>query len=438
MEKINGEWYMSCCEKSDPNLLKTADDLLALLRVIGFLPLFAGGITGFSVEERTLVSSWWSGDIQSDPWEWRIALAGHPEVAYGKFFDKKAGFIHKDFFPIFANYRRNGYDFDSLVDEGLAKHRAGKIMDVFELNEEAVGKEIMSNELKEKAGFGKDGGEKNFDGVLTELQMQTYLIVSDFRQRINKKGEPFGWHIAAMGTPETKWGYDFISSKYNEEPSASWEKIVAQIHSFFPYADERQMQKILGIKYPGADASPVKPQKKAVSKTSKPLWPENLLKEIGNVPLTLNEDQMEGLRYAISTLSKREQNVIRQYFEESLTHKEISDTAGVSTSRIGQLKMKALRRLRHSTRSDLIRYGLHGRNPKTHESVAALAASPLLKSILANAGLRTMEQVEALIREEPKKLLQLRGFGEKTRAEFLFILDAAGIDTSTIKGLLKK
>ena len=429
---------MSCCEKSDPNLLKTADDLLALLRVIGFLPLFAGGITGFSVEERTLVSSWWSGDIQSDPWEWRISLAGHPEVAYGKFFDKKAGFIHRDFFPVFANYRRNGYDFDALSDEGLAKHRAGKIMDVFELNEEAVGKEIMSNELKEKAGFGKDGGEKNFDGVLTELQMQTYLIVSDFRQRINKKGEPFGWHIAAMGTPETKWGYDFISSKYNEEPSASWEKIVAQIHSFFPYADERQMQKILGIKYPGADASPVKPQKKAVSKTSKPLWPENLLKEIGNVPLTLNEDQMEGLRYAISTLSKREQNVIRQYFEESLTHKEISDTAGVSTSRIGQLKMKALRRLRHSTRSDLIRYGLHGRNPKTHESVAALAASPLLKSILANAGLRTMEQVEALIREEPKKLLQLRGFGEKTRAEFLFILDAAGIDTSTIKGLLKK
>ena len=158
MEKINGEWYMAGCDDLSPDLLKTADDLLELLRRVGFLLLFAGGIAGFSVEERTLVSSWWNGEPSSDPWEWRIALAGHPEVAYGKFFDKKAGFIHKDFFPIFANYRRNGYDFDSLVDEGLAKHRAGKIMDVFELNEEAVGKEIMSNELKEKAGFGKDGG----------------------------------------------------------------------------------------------------------------------------------------------------------------------------------------------------------------------------------------------------------------------------------------
>ena len=241
---------MSCCEKSDPNLLKTADDLLELLRHIGFLPLFAGGIVGFSVEERTLASSWWSGDISYDPWEWRIALAEHSEVAYGKFFDKKAGFIHRDFFPLFANYRRIGYDFDALSDEGLAKHRVRKIMDVLELNDEAVGKEIMSNELKEKAGFGKEGGEKNFDGVLTELQMQTYLIVSAFRQRINKKGESFGWHIAAMGTPETKWGYDFVSSRYSEEPCTSWEKITEQLRRFFPDAKESQIQKVIGIKYP--------------------------------------------------------------------------------------------------------------------------------------------------------------------------------------------
>ena len=248
MDKINGEWYMAGCEKSDPKLLKTSDDLLEFLRRVGFLPLFAGGIAGFSVEERTLGSSWWSGDILSDPWEWRILLAGHPEVAYGKFFDKKAGFIHKDFFPIFANYRRNGYDFDALCDEGLAKRRARKIMDVLGLNDEAVGNEFMSNELKEKAGFGREGGEKNFDGILTELQMQTYLIVTDFRQRVNKKGEPFGWHIAAIATPETKWGYEFVSSRYSEEPSASLEMITESLRVFFPDAGECQIQKCLGIR----------------------------------------------------------------------------------------------------------------------------------------------------------------------------------------------
>ena len=64
--------------------------------------------------------------------------------------------------------------------------------------------------------------------------------------------------------------------------------------------------------------------------------------------------------------------------------------------------------------------------------------SPLLQSILTKAGLQTMEQVAMLIRDDPEKLLQLRGLGEKTRAELLFTLDVAGIDTSAVKELLNK
>lgn len=236
---------MKGCAEDDPQRLKTVDDLLALVRKIGFLPLFESGIAGFSVEERTTADSWWTGDRDTDPWEWRIILSAHPEIAYGKFFDKKAGFIHKDFFPVFANYRRNGYDFESLFDDELASYRAKKIMDAFELNDEAVGKEIMSNDLKDIAGFGKEGGEKNFSGILTELQMQAYLIMSDFRQRKNKKGEYYGWHIAVMETPETKWGYDFTTSAYSEKPSDSWKKIVAQIQRFYSDTDEKQIRKLM-------------------------------------------------------------------------------------------------------------------------------------------------------------------------------------------------
>ena len=241
---------MKGCAADDPQRLKTVDDLLALVRKIGFLPLFESGIKGFSVEERTTAASWWTGDRDTDPWEWRIILSAHSEIAYGKFFDKKAGFIHKDFFPVFANYRRNGYDFEALFDDELASYRAKKIMDAFELNDEAVGKEIMSNELKDIAGFGK-GGEKNFSGILTELQKQTYLIMSDFRQRKNKKGESYGWHIAVMETPETKWGYDFTTSEYHEKPCDSWEKIAKQVQKCFPDADEKQIKKLLAIKLNG-------------------------------------------------------------------------------------------------------------------------------------------------------------------------------------------
>ena len=35
--------------------------------------------------------------------------------------------------------------------------------------------------------FGKNG-EKNYPGIITGLQMQTYLVITDFHRRVSKKG----------------------------------------------------------------------------------------------------------------------------------------------------------------------------------------------------------------------------------------------------------
>ena len=249
MEVINGEWYMRGCDWDSPNRIYTAEELVQRIQDSGFLPLFSNTISGFSVEEYTPPETWWTGDPDSDPWEWRQILARDERVAYGKFFGKKAGFVSKEWFPVFANYRRNGYDFDALFDDELASYRQKKIMDVFGLDDNAVGRKLMSYEIKELAGFGK-GGEKNFDGVLADLQMQTYLIMTDFRQKRNKKGQAYGWHIAAFETPETKWGYEFISSGYQEEPMESWRRIISFIIECYDDATEEGILKELGIKYP--------------------------------------------------------------------------------------------------------------------------------------------------------------------------------------------
>ena len=78
---------------------------------------------------------WWSGDTSVDPWEWRAILARRNDIAYGKFFNKKAGFISKKWFPYFANYRRCGYDFDARYEDGKASHRENLIMKLFMPNE---------------------------------------------------------------------------------------------------------------------------------------------------------------------------------------------------------------------------------------------------------------------------------------------------------------
>lgn len=247
MEVIDGQFYMKGCEWDDPARIRNIEELICRIQECGFLPLFSNSIEGFSVEEYTPPSTWWTGDPASDPWEWRQILARDERVVYGKFFGKKAGFVAKEWFPVFANYRRNGYDFDALFEDEMASYRQKKIMDVFALDDQAVGRELMSYEIKELAGFGK-GGEKNFDGVLADLQMQTYLIVSDFRQKRNRKGQAYGWHIAAIETPETKWGYEFVSSGYREEPVESWRRIITFMIQQYPDAAEEGILKELGIR----------------------------------------------------------------------------------------------------------------------------------------------------------------------------------------------
>lgn len=238
MGNESGVWIMYGLSKDDPDCIHTANELSSYIEKVGFLPLFKNDIPGFSVEEHTESAYWWSGDELHDPWEWRKIIASEGNIAYGKFFDKKAAFISREWLPRFINYRRDGYDFDALWDDEKASLRQKKIMDNFDNDSE-----IFSNKLKELSGFGKDG-EKNFDGVLTALQMEMYLCVRDFKQRLNKRGEPYGWPVAVYSKPEHIWGYDYVASEYVESPEKSKERIDEHMKKLYPGITEKQLSKI--------------------------------------------------------------------------------------------------------------------------------------------------------------------------------------------------
>lgn len=234
-----GEWIMHGVSENDPYRLKTPEDVVNYVNQIGFLPLFQNDIPGFSVEERTVPYYWWSDDAENDPWLWREIIAESGKAAYGKFFGKKAGFVSLEWFPAFANYRRDGYDFDAKWDDEKIPFRLKKIMDVF-----SDGKEHYSFEVKRNAGYGKDG-EKNFEGCITELQMQTYLVIQSFRCKLNKSGQPYGWPIAVYTTPEKQWGEDFISGAYDEKPEESCRRITEHLKKVYPIITEKQIIKLL-------------------------------------------------------------------------------------------------------------------------------------------------------------------------------------------------
>ena len=126
----NGNWIMQGVEPNDPKCIHTVEEATTYIEKVGFLPLFKNEITGFSLEEFTVPEYWWSDDPEKDPWKWREVIAKRGEIAYGKFFGKKAGFISKKWLPVFANYRRDGYDFDALYEDGKAPYKQKLIMDI--------------------------------------------------------------------------------------------------------------------------------------------------------------------------------------------------------------------------------------------------------------------------------------------------------------------
>ena len=107
MEYENGTWIMHGVAGDDPTCLHSVQDAIDYIKEVGFLLLFGNDIPGFSLEERTEPQFWWCGDTAVDPWEWRTLIARSGEIAYRKFFEKKAGFISKEWLPYFANYRRD-------------------------------------------------------------------------------------------------------------------------------------------------------------------------------------------------------------------------------------------------------------------------------------------------------------------------------------------
>lgn len=248
----DGQWIMRGMEWDNPYRIRTWKELVNWINEVGFLPLFANEVEGFSAEEHVSPDYWWTGIREEDPWEWREIIAADHRVAYGKFFGQKAGFISIEWLPYFANFRRSGYDFDARYEDGLASRREKLIMNLLMRRDEDGDvtfhtEEILSTDLKKMAGFGKNK-EKNYPGIVTGLQMQTYLVITNFHRRMNKRGEEYGMPVSVMLPPEAIWGYETVTSAYNEKPSESWQKVFERVKEHFQEAEENAIIKLIGRK----------------------------------------------------------------------------------------------------------------------------------------------------------------------------------------------
>ena len=212
--------------------IDSPDAIIQMVQDYGFLPLFKNQIAGFSVEEHTPPQMWFS-DEQDGPWEWKGPVARSGQCVYGKFFGGKAGFVSREWLPDFANFRRNGYDFDVRYDEGLAARKDKELLDTITLHGA-----LLSKELKRICGYRK-GGNTGFDTAITRLQMQTYVTIADFVYQQDKFGRTYGWGVAQYTTPEAQFGYDYVTSAYDRQPEESMGLIVEHLMKVLGVGEEK-------------------------------------------------------------------------------------------------------------------------------------------------------------------------------------------------------
>lgn len=215
-------------------------DLVDAVNEFGFLPFFENSIEGFSIEEHTAPDCWYDNTNGNWPvWEWKGPMIRTTGCAYGKFFEKKACYISPEWFLDFANYRRDGYDFDARYDDGLAPLKDKQLYDLIEGNAP-----ILSKELKELGNYRK-GGVKGFDTMINRLQSQCYVLISDFVYMKDKHGNPYGWGVAEYSTPESFMGERFTDNVYCRTPEESYERIFAHFRKLFPDTDEQTIRRFL-------------------------------------------------------------------------------------------------------------------------------------------------------------------------------------------------
>lgn len=227
--------------------IRTKEDLINAIEEYGIVPFFENNIKGFSIEENVDPKVYFSDG--PGVWEWKGPVILETKCAYGKLFNKKAAFVRKDIYYDLANYRRDGYDFDARVSDGLVNYNEEFLYNII-----ASRHSILSKTAKAIGGYvkpkekGKDAWvpRKGFDTTITNLQMKGYVLISDFDYEVDKNGEFYGWGIARYTTPEEYYGKTFAKRCYKRSPEESYKKLFRLIKKINPDATKEEIKKFLG------------------------------------------------------------------------------------------------------------------------------------------------------------------------------------------------
>ena len=210
--------------------------LMQMIQQIGFLPFFDSGVRGYSAEEmadpdcRYVVFP--DGGWDWPLWKWKGPVVTEGGCVYGKFFAGKAGFISREWWPDFFNYRRSTHQ----------QPEEGSIEEAILLTLQEQGS-MITRELRAACGFTGPKMRSRFDGYVTRLEMGCYIVTEDFIYPVDKHNREYGWGWSLLTTPEQLLGRE--ACQCGRTPEESYERMLRHFHQLLPEASEQQIKKLL-------------------------------------------------------------------------------------------------------------------------------------------------------------------------------------------------
>lgn len=212
----------------------------------GMLPFFSNNIIGFSIQEMAAPGMLFGGNEDYGCWEWKGPVIREQTTAYGKFFNRKAGFVALELLPDFLNYRRHAYP----VKQDSVEQTILDIIRQYEgITSTELKKIIFGSRRKREAGdiVGTDDYVRpkrhSLEGSLQRLQMGGWLLIADFEYRYTRTGNRYGWGVALYSTPEIWFERSF--GNCGRTPAESLDYLVERLSNNLRIADPSLIRKLI-------------------------------------------------------------------------------------------------------------------------------------------------------------------------------------------------
>ena len=223
-------------EHAEERLIHSCPELMERIRQMGFLPLLDSGIQGYSAEgmlaEECRFTQFPDGTWEWPLWQWKSTIVTEGDCVYGKFFAAKAGFISREWWPDFCNWRRSQHpqpEEGSIEEAILATLRAEGSM--------------IARELRAACDFTGPKMRSRFDAYVARLQMACYIITEDFVYPRDKHGREYGFGWSLLTTPERLLGHEGCHCP--RTPQESHDLMQRHLTALLPQATARQIQRLL-------------------------------------------------------------------------------------------------------------------------------------------------------------------------------------------------